>query len=62
MQKFVKYKRFETVELEKIQTFFDDLIKDGWEIIHYNEVDSSPSIAPFGIKVVVVAGKRHTTL
>ena len=61
MNTFIKYKRFETVELENIQSLFDDLIKEGWEIIYYNEIDASP-LTPFGIKIVVVAGKRHTTL
>ena len=59
MQKYIKYKRFEYKDIESLETFFDDLIKEGWEIIYYNEVDI-PSI--WGFKIIVVAGKRHSTL
>jgi len=62
MERFIKYKRFETVELDKIQSFFDNLIKEGWEIIYYNEIDVSLTISPFGIKVIVVAGKKQETI
>lgn len=65
MQKFVKYKRFELKtfdEFQNLQQFFDDLIKEGWEIIHYSETDVTPSVSPMGILIVIVAGKRHTAL
>ena len=62
MEKFIKYKRFEHKDMESLQTFFDDLIKEGWEIIHYNEVETKPSESIWGFKVVVVAGKKQQTL
>lgn len=65
MQKFIKYKRFElktSNEIENIQPFFDDLIKNSWEIIYYNEIEVPLNTSKFEIKIVVVAGKRHTTL
>ena len=39
METFIKYKRFEQViDEENPQNFFDDLIKEGWQIIFYNEI------------------------
>ena len=39
METFIKYKRFEQeIDGESPQDFFDDLIKDGWQIIFYNEI------------------------
>ena len=38
MDKIIKYKRFfETHDEKSIQDFFDKLIMDGLEIIHYEE-------------------------
>lgn len=38
MEKYFKYKRIEvTIRKSESEEFFDNLIKDGWEIIHYSE-------------------------
>jgi len=45
MEKPIKYRRFSgTYNKESLQTFFDELITDGWEIIHYSE-----NIQPTGV-------------
>jgi hypothetical protein len=45
MEKPIKYKRFSgTYNKESIQTFFNELIIEGWEIINYHEI-----IQPMGI-------------
>lgn len=62
MQKYIKYKRFEYKDMESLETFFDDLIKEGWEIIYYNEVETKPSESIWGFKIIVVAGKRRSAL
>lgn len=62
MEDFVKYKReVKTFELYSptfsldIQNYFDSLIVDGFEIIHYNEIWEEKHII-----VVCVLGKRNT--
>ena len=67
MEKFIKYKRFqENLEQGKIQEFLDNLIRDGWEIIYYNEefeplLNSGLSL-DFRLRIVVVAGKKQQVL
>jgi hypothetical protein len=62
MEKYIKFKRFEYngILLNKIQEIFDELIMNGWEIIHYNE-DRIPvhesEVQTF--LVVIVAGKKQ---
>ena len=57
MERYIRYQRLETTEIDKLQTFFDNLIKEGWEIIYYNEVEDRTY--GFGFKVVVVVGKKQ---
>ncbi|MFA5207341.1 MAG: hypothetical protein WC428_01675 [Candidatus Paceibacterota bacterium] len=67
MEVYFKYKRFEIVTIEdKIQEFLDDLIKEGWQIIYYNEivkldnvVNSGSIISSRKIFITVVAGKKQ---
>ncbi len=62
MERFIRYKRFESkLTPEELQEFFNELIIDGFEIIHYNE-NKEPMKNIFGdeeISVVVVAGKKQ---
>lgn len=63
MERFIKYKRFEVTNTENIQQFFDELIKEGWEIIYYNEVEiNGGSGYDKFIKIIVVAGKKQKVL
>ena len=56
MEEYIRYKRF-TKQFDNvinIQSFFDELITDGWQIISYNE-------QPMDVKtlsIIVVAGIR----
>jgi hypothetical protein len=68
METFIKYKRFEQViDGENPQDFFDDLIKEGWQIIFYNEiikidyvqVTSGNTIPMKKFIIIVVAGKKQ---
>lgn len=68
---YIKYKRITEVfdltnnsEFQNdIQNFFDKLVQDGWDIIHYSEQYScvpsttNPSAGVPTLKVIVVAGK-----
>ena len=58
MEAYIRYKRFETkliVGSKDHQDFFDDLIKEGWQIIYYSE----QSVDMFSHRIVVVAGKKQ---
>jgi hypothetical protein len=58
MEQYIKYKRFEKeliVGSPEYQEFLDSLIKDGWQMIYYNE----QSISMFAHRVVIVGGKRQ---
>ena len=57
MTSFIKYKRFteDFNNSEAIQEFFDKLITDGWEIIHYYEMPKTHT----DLGVIIVAGKRN---
>jgi len=57
MERYIRYQRLETEEIDTLQTFFDNLIKEGWEIIYYNEIEDRSY--KFGFKVVVVVGKKQ---
>ena len=57
MEKFIKYKRIVVNDIFFIQDTFDDLIKEGWEIIHYNEYsDSDRKI----FSAIIICGKKQT--
>jgi hypothetical protein len=61
-----KYKRFTgTFNETTIQEFFDKLVADGWDIIHYNEVQQPAGMltnAPTDviIHVTVIGGKKQS--
>jgi len=57
MEDYIKYKRFteEFEEMEKIQAFLDELIVDGWQIIHYSE--QAKSVKTLGI--IILAGRKN---
>jgi 3-methyladenine DNA glycosylase AlkD len=68
METFIKYKRFEQeIKEENTQDFFDDLIKEGWQIIFYNEIIKIDYIEHAGgniipirkFIIIVVAGKKQ---
>jgi hypothetical protein len=55
MEAYIKYKRFEEILNEvELSIFFDKLITDGWQIIHYQEKKSYGEIS-----LVILAGKRQ---
>jgi hypothetical protein len=63
MGTYIKYKRFEKETTEdKIDEFLEELIKGGWEIIHYHEdvkvIYSALPIRQFTI--VVICGKTQS--
>ena len=61
MDRFIKYRRFEEkLSPEELQKFFDDLIGDGWEIIHYQE--DLIGVVNTKIHVVIVAGKKQNNV
>lgn len=57
MEKFIKYKRIVVNDIFFIQVTFDDLIKEGWEIIHYNECFDSDCKK---ISAIIICGKKQT--
>ena len=68
METFIKYKRFEQeINDGNLQDFFDDLIKEGWQIIYYNEIIKIDYVNVGGgntvpvkkFMVIVVAGKKQ---
>jgi len=76
MNTYIKYKRFEnTFDAQKfeveLQTWFDNLIKDGWVIINYEELATSITKVPEGsttsenvkvVTVIIVAGKTSNQI
>ena len=60
MTTFIKYSRIsrEFDNKEEIQKFFDELIIDGWEIIHYEETPKSVT----DLNIIVVVGRRNPIL
>ena len=68
METFIKYKRFEQeINDGNLQDFFDDLIKEGWQIIFYNEIIKIDYVNVGGgntvpvkkFMIIVVAGKKQ---
>jgi hypothetical protein len=65
MEKYIKYKRFnETHDQKSIQTLYDKLVTEGWDIIYYKEIQQpsgmlSSSPQEENIHVVILAGKRQ---
>ena len=68
METYIKYKRFEQeINDGNLQDFFDDLIKEGWQIIYYNEIIKIDYVNVGGgntvpvkkFMVIVVAGKKQ---
>jgi len=65
MEKYIRYKRFSETHNEiTIQEFYNKLISEGWDIIHYQEINhpigaltNNPQDKMF--HVIVVAGKRQ---
>lgn len=57
MGNYIKYKRFikDFDNQELIQEFLDELITDGWEIIHYDEIPKTVTM----LGVIVLAGKKR---
>ncbi len=59
MERYIKYKRivkkFYISNSEKIQEFFDELIKDGYEIIYYHE----EIINMLELQITLVIGKKQ---
>lgn len=57
MIKNIKYKRFKEIhDEESIQKLFDQLVKDNWEIIYYNE----RIIFDNKIEVTIVGSKKQS--
>ncbi len=70
MEKFIKYKRItKTLNEEDFDDFFDELIRNGWNIIYYTEntdmlnnySNNSSNIIQTSnpIKVTIVVGKHN---
>jgi hypothetical protein len=68
METYIKYKRFEQeINDGNLQDFFDDLIKEGWQIIFYNEIIKIDYVNVGGgntvpvkkFMIIVVAGKKQ---
>lgn len=63
MDVYFKYKRFEeTFSRIEIQDFLDDLIKEGWQIISYNEKVSETDTSFSKLKIIILAGKKQKAL
>jgi len=60
MEKFIKYKRFE-IEIFEIESFFDELVKNGWEIIYYDERITPSTNSISNVNVIIVCGKKQKT-
>jgi hypothetical protein len=66
METYIKYKRFEIVTVEnEIQEFLDNLVKEGWQIISYNEIVKSDTVVHNDVTTIrrffitVLAGKKQ---
>jgi hypothetical protein len=58
MEAYIRYQRFEKeliVGSEEYQEFLNTFVKDGWDIIYYDE----QSVSMFAHRVVILAGKRQ---
>ena len=60
--KYIKYRRIEKFCgcTEDIQTFFDELITDGYEIINYSEKKESHDGKKFFFSLIVTVGKLRS--
>jgi hypothetical protein len=58
MEKFIKYKRIaKKVNESELNKLFDELITEGWEIIHYKEKGSHVMF-----DVVIIVGKKQSNV
>lgn len=65
MDVYFKYKRFEEILSRiEIQDFLDSLIKEGWQIIFYNEIELSLDSynSTLKLKITILAGKKQIML
>ncbi len=71
METYIKYKRIkELVDENKLEEFFDNLIKGGWEIIYYYESEPITYTKSYDLKeitftkipIIIVAGKRQSNI
>lgn len=65
MDVYFKYKRFEEILSRiEIQDFLDSLIKEGWQIIFYNEIELSLDSynSTLKLKITILAGKKQKAL
>lgn len=61
MERYIKYKRIEeTITKTALQMLFDDLVKEGFEIIYYHENTSDKSDMVESFDVVMVVGKKQS--
>ena len=66
MERFIRYERI-TKKIRvnfgeyHTQDFFNELIKDGWEIVYYNETEINSTIDDVYsyLNIVVVVGKKQ---
>ena len=67
MERYIKYKRIvKEIKGNGFQQFFDDLIKEGWEIIHYNEKPTTYTEVSYAMNkrlnsttITVVVGRKQ---
>lgn len=53
MENFIKYKRIEeTIKIDEINIFLDNLIRNNFQIIYWNETKDNEEI-----KIITVVGK-----
>jgi hypothetical protein len=68
MEKYIRYKRFSETHTESsINTFFEKLVSEGWDIIYYNEIRQASGMLTntpneVSIHVTVVGGKRQSNV
>lgn len=63
MERYIKYTRIvKKVNVETLDTLFDDLITNGWEIINYHEEGNNPTLSGVEFLVRIVAGKRQSNI
>lgn len=72
MEVFIRYKRIKkTIDEDKFDEFFENLIKDGWEIVYYHEdkpiiernsVTANSVIEFIKIPITLVVGKKQNNV
>lgn len=68
MDKPIKYRRFSgTYNKESLQTFLDELIIEGWEMIYYNEIIQSSGVLTsspneISIHIVIIGCKKQSSV